>query len=69
MDEANLSLAQRLMRAGIPKSHAYQIANGPTSVAVAIRTYRRTKIKVGPIADASDEEIEILEKFHAGAAA
>lgn len=68
MDKAKpLSLAQRLMRAGVAKSHAYQLATGSPSVTVAIRTFRRTGIKIGPISEASDAEIAVLEKFEARA--
>lgn len=64
MDEAkDRSLAQRLMDRGIPKSHAYALANGTPKLAAAIRAYRRTGIKLGPIAEATDDEIVTLEKF------
>jgi len=62
-DEERRSLARRLMGAGLAKSHAYQLASKVPTVPTAIRIFRRTGIKIGPIADASDEEIATLEKF------
>lgn len=68
MDEAKQpSLSLRLHRAGIAKSHAHQIAvkaeQGKLSLPVALRTWHKTKIKLGPIADASDNKIADLVKL------
>ena len=73
MDEAKpISLALRLKAAGIPKSHAYQIAAkakaGRLTLPVALRTWKATRIKLGPLADASEAKIADLMKF-AGIAA
>lgn len=73
MDKAEApSLGQRLMQAGYPKSHAYQIAsaatNGTISLRVALRTYKRAKIKLGPIANADGKKIEELMRFSGEAA-
>lgn len=73
MDDAKpLSLGLQLKAAGIPKSHAYQIAakaaTGRLTLPVALRTWRRTKIKLGPIADATDAKIADLIRFSGEAA-
>jgi hypothetical protein len=62
MDEATEpSLALRLMEKGVPKSHAYALAGGKPSIPVAVRIWRRTGIKIGPLADASDDEVEVID--------
>lgn len=51
--------------AGISVPYASQILNGlrtPTP-ALAIRIYRKTGMKLPPIAGATDAEIEVLERF------
>lgn len=52
---------------GISKTHASHVINGikPPTKALAIRIFRATGHKLGPIADASDAEIAILERFEA----
>lgn len=35
---------------------------------LAVRIFRATGIKMGPIVDASEEEIAVLERFHATSA-
>lgn len=57
------SLAQRLMERGVKKSHAYALASGNPGVGAAIRAFRRTGIKLGPIEHATDDEIAVLERF------
>lgn len=53
--------------AGIRKSHAYQIAakakNGTLTLPVALRTWRVTKMKLGPIAGATDAKIGELMRI------
>lgn len=62
--------------AGISVPYAWQLLNpGPDgrprtpSLALAIRIYRATQntLKLGPIADATDAEIAILERFQGAA--
>lgn len=49
--------------------YASQILKGtrPTPQALAIRIYRATGQKFGPIADATDIEIDTLERFQGAA--
>lgn len=68
MDGAkHLSLAQRLMAAGVHKSHAYQLAQ-KSSPRVALRIFKRTGIRIGPLEQATDEEIKVLERIEGRAA-
>lgn len=48
---------------GISESYASQLANAKRkpSQPLALRIYRETKIKLGPIAAATDAEIAMLE--------
>lgn len=50
---------------GISRVYAWQLVNNdrPFSRAHAIKLFRATGHKLGPIADASDAEIAILERF------
>lgn len=52
---------------GISKVHASHVIRGikVPSKDLAIRIYRATGQKIGPIADASDEDIAVLERFEA----
>lgn len=66
MDDAKpLSLAQRLIARGVKKSHAYQLADPDRTVSlkVALRIYDRTEIKIGPLAQATDKDVQTLRKF------
>lgn len=55
--------------AGISVPYASQILNGRApSIATAISIYRKTGRKLGPIADASDEDIEATARVHGIAA-
>lgn len=50
---------------GISQSYASMILAGdrPLKLPVAIEIFRKTGHKLGPIAKATDEEIETLERF------
>lgn len=56
---------------GISVPYASQILNGQRdpSRALAITIFRRTGQKLGPIAGASDDDIEMLARFEAAKAA
>lgn len=56
-------VAERLRAMGISESYASQLANAKRkpSQPLALRIYRETKIKLGPIAAATDAEIAMLE--------
>lgn len=57
--------AADLRAIGISKPYAHQIARGHSpSVTMALRIWRGTNVKLGPIAGLSDEEIAVLEKMH-----
>lgn len=67
MNDATPSLAKRLLDAGVAKGgHAYDLANKRRipNPALAVRIYRAVGVKLGPIADLSDDEIAVLEKMH-----
>lgn len=59
-----LELARKLREVGISESYASLIANGrrKPSDRLAIRIWREAGIKLGPIASATDDEIEVLAK-------
>lgn len=64
MDTLTIKAAD-LQRIGVSKPYAHQIARGHSpSVAMALRIYRGLDVKLGPVADLSDEEIAVLEKMH-----
>lgn len=54
----------------ISTPYASQLLSGqrPWPRALAIAAYRKAGVKLGPIAQATDEEIEILERFERTAA-
>lgn len=54
----------------ISTPYASQLLSGarPWPKALAIAAYRKTGTKLGPIADATDEEIDVLERFEGKAA-
>lgn len=59
------SVAERLRGAGISESYASLIANGrrAPSQPLAIEIFRKTGMKLGPIASASDDDIDVLERL------
>lgn len=59
------TVADRLKSAGISESYASLIANGhrKPSQPLAIDIYRKTGLKLGPIADATDADIDALERL------
>ena len=50
---------------GISVPYASQLLSGARALnqPMAIRIFRATGAKLGPIADATDDEIEVLERF------
>jgi len=50
---------------GISVSYAHALLKGdrPWSQSLALSVYRKTGEKIGPIVGATDEEIEVLERF------
>ncbi len=54
--------------AGISPSYASMILNGkrPCPPEMAIKVYRQTGQRIGPLEQATIEEISVLEKFHGG---
>lgn len=61
-----ISLAKRLVEAGISQPYASQISRGrrAPSLPLAIKIYRVIGVKMGPITDASEDEIDTLEKMN-----
>ena len=67
MNDATPSLAKRLLDAGVAKGgHAYDLANGRRipNAPLALRIFRAVGVKLGPVANLSDDEIAVLEKMH-----
>ena len=60
----------KLIAAGVGKSYASEISSGKRSPStrLAIRVYRATGLKVGPIANSPETEILALEKHFTRAA-
>lgn len=54
---------------GVSMPYASQILSGkrPPQVPMAVRIYRATGHKLGPIANASEDEIAVLEQFQGAA--
>ena len=54
---------------GISIPYASQLLNGsrPWPRKIALTAYRKLGVKLGPIADATDEEIAVLERFEPSA--
>lgn len=54
------------VRAGISKGYASDLLAGNKKPAapLAVRIFRATGVKLGPCADLSDAEIDVLEKAH-----
>lgn len=68
MDASQLSasaLAEKLRDAGISDSYASLISRGKRdpSAPLAIDVYRKTGLKLPPIADATEEDIDALERL------
>jgi hypothetical protein len=58
-------IAERLRAAGVSASYASQLSRSvrKPSQRLAIRLYRETGVKLGPIANATDDEITALESL------
>lgn len=61
--EASL-LAKRIRQAGVSEGYSHDLARGNRrpSLSLAIRIFRTTGLKLGPIANAADTDIEVLER-------
>lgn len=67
MDTATPSLAKQLQDAKIANGgYAYDIANGRRvpNHSLAIRIFRATGAKLGPIENLTDDDIAVLERVH-----
>lgn len=64
------SVALRLLELGVPNGYAYDIANGKRkgSLALALRIFRESGLKVGRLTGLNDNEIAVLEKMQGGEA-
>lgn len=68
MDTTTPSFAKQLQDAGLARGgYAYDIANGKRvpNQKLALRIFRATGAKLGPVAPLTDAEIALLEKVHA----
>lgn len=64
MNSVTLKAAD-LQRIGVSKPYAHQIARGHSpSVKMALRIMRGTGVKLGPIANLTDDQIAVLEAMH-----
>lgn len=63
---ASPDIAATLRDIGVNRSYAWQIANGKRapSPKLAVRIFREAGLKLGPIANLSDAEIDGVEKMH-----
>lgn len=59
------SVALRIQSVGVANGYSYDIANGKRrpSADLALRIFKGTGLKFGPVANLSDEEIALLEKM------
>lgn len=66
MQSSEHSFALQLQAIGVSNGYSYDIANGkrPPSQKLAVRIFRETGRKLGPLTSLSDEEIAVLEKMH-----
>lgn len=57
------AVVERLRAIGISESYASQLARSirPPSKPLAIDIFRRTGMKLGPIADLTEQQIDVLE--------
>lgn len=65
MDNADTSFAKMLQDSGVARGgYAYDIANGRRvpNQRLALRIFRATGRKLGPIANLPDETIQVLER-------
>lgn len=64
--DASPDIALKLREIGVNRSYAWQIANGkrPPSQRLALRIFRETGLKLGPVSALNDDEIAVLEKMH-----
>lgn len=55
---------------GISLPYASQLLGGTRTInpALAVRIYRATGVKLGPITEATDAEIDVVERFNGAAA-
>ena len=60
-------LYARIMGLGVSKSYSSELASGrrEPSKDLAIRIFRGIGVKLGPIKNATDEEIDVLERMAA----
>lgn len=67
--ESGLSDADLAGRYGFDRSYWTHLRLGTKQMGrpCAIRVFRRDGVKLGPIASATDEEIEVLERFQGAA--
>jgi len=63
--DTNLTPTKLAASVGISLPYASQILNGRRACpqGLAVRIYRATGIKLAPITEATDAEIEVLERF------
>jgi hypothetical protein len=52
-----------MLSISVPYASALLKGDRPWTRRHAIAAYRKTGVKVGPIADATDDEIDVLERF------
>ncbi len=64
-DEASLN--SRIVALGVSRSYASEIVSGnrSPSVPLAIRIFRKIGVKLGPLVNASEDEINALESVNA----
>lgn len=64
--DVSVEIAPRLRAIGVNRSYAWQIANGKRapSQKLAVRIFRETGLKLGPVAGLSEADIAVLEKMH-----
>jgi hypothetical protein len=57
-------LAKKIREAGVSEGYSHDLARGNRrpSRPLAIKIYRKTGIKLGPIAGVADADIEVLER-------
>lgn len=68
MEQPSLTPSALKDAVGISQAYASMILSGERTLKLplAIEIFRKTGHKLGPIADASDEEIDTLERFPIG---
>jgi hypothetical protein len=67
---ASFTTSELALAMGISRPFASQVLTGvkPMPRALAIRIFRWRGVKLGPIAAATDEDIDVLERFEGRAA-